>query len=128
VPYVPRTRRESTPCFDAVYCRHSDVRSAKQLFGRAGYQVPVDHPQCHGFARRGERLVFLKTTIYHWEAIPLTAQFVYRIHSHWCGKGWKIPVVIIRGTLDVPDTDESELSTSEEDFSSGSDEEDLDDI
>jgi hypothetical protein len=75
-----------------------------------------------------DALVFLKTTIYHWEVIPLTAQFVYHIHSHWCGKGWKIPVVIIRGTLDVPDIDESELSTSEEDFSSGSDAEDLDNI
>jgi hypothetical protein len=45
----------------------------------------------------------------------LTAQFVFRVHSPWCGKGWKIPVVIIRSMLDVPDTDESEVSTSEED-------------
>jgi hypothetical protein len=73
-------------------------------------------------------LAFLRTAIFHWDAVPLTAQFVYRVHSHWCGKGWKTPVVIVHGTFDIPDTDESEVSTSEdsEDCSSGSEDTDLD--
>jgi hypothetical protein len=24
----------------------------------------------------------------HYDAIPKTAQFVYRVHCIWCGKGW----------------------------------------
>jgi hypothetical protein len=73
-------------------------------------------------------LIFLRTVIFHWEAISLTAQFVYRVHLHWCGSGWKIPVVIIDDRLNVPDTDESEISTSEEDYSSGSEDGGSDDF
>jgi hypothetical protein len=65
-------------------------------------------------------LVFLKTTIFHWEAIPWTAQYVFRVHSHWCacGNGWKMPVVIANNLSDVPDTDEG--TSEEEDCSSES--------
>jgi hypothetical protein len=37
----------------------------------------------------------LWTIIFHWDAIPWTAQFVYRVHCIWCGKGWSAPVQIV---------------------------------
>jgi hypothetical protein len=37
----------------------------------------------------------LRTIIFHWEAIPWTAQFVYRVHCIWCGNGWSAPVQIV---------------------------------
>ena len=35
---------------------------------------------------------FLRSIIFHWEAIPRTVQFVYRVHCIWCGKGWSTPL------------------------------------
>jgi hypothetical protein len=37
---------------------------------------------------------------------------------------WRIPVTIFNGTVDVPDTDEGDMSSSEEECSSGSDDDD----
>jgi hypothetical protein len=37
----------------------------------------------------------LRSLIFHWDAIPRTAQFVYRIHCIWCGKGWSDPVEVV---------------------------------
>jgi hypothetical protein len=33
-------------------------------------------------------LPMIWSIVFHWDAIPSTAQFVYRIHFIWCGKGW----------------------------------------
>jgi hypothetical protein len=40
-------------------------------------------------------ITFLRKIIFHWDAIPKTAQFVYRIHTIWCGKGWVDSVEVL---------------------------------
>jgi hypothetical protein len=70
--------------------------------------------------------MFLRSAIFHWHAIPWTAQFVFHVHSHWCRKGWKMPVPIIKDLLEAPDTDEGDLSMSDEDCSSGAEDTDMD--
>jgi hypothetical protein len=132
VHHIPREERLCRMCHVAIESPHhvlmqctADILTCAlrdTFFGilSSWFQLVVPSPPV--LRDEASALVFLKTVIFHWEAIPWTAQFVFRVHSHWCGNGWKVPVVIIDGLVDVPDTDEGELSSEEEDCSSESEE------
>jgi hypothetical protein len=63
----------------------------------------------------------LKRMVFHWDTVPLTARYVYRIHEMWCRKGnVSIPVHILRDTP-VESFDLVDESASEYNSKSGDD-------
>jgi hypothetical protein len=62
----------------------------------------------------------LKRMIFHWEAVPLTARYIYRVHEMWCGKGKvSFPFNILGDTplesFDMSDASGSDYNSEGED-------------
>jgi hypothetical protein len=70
------------------------------------YGIPVPHSPLSD----EQAIALLRSIVFHWDAIPWTAQFVYRVQCLWCGNGWTAPVELLPGNqiapADVLDSDE----------------------
>jgi hypothetical protein len=72
-----------------VFSRSScDLRGELLYELRSRYAINIPDNTTVDFAD-----FYLKIIIFHWDAVPLKACCVYRVHELWCGKGTRYRLI-----------------------------------